>query len=98
MSSLPSARFRLPDAGEARVPPEARGLARDGVRLAVATARETRHERASRLPDLLHPGDLVVVNTSATLAAAVDFERHGGPATVHVSGQLDDGSWVFELR
>lgn len=98
MSSAPIERFRLPEAGEARVPPEARGLARDEVRLAVVTPDGTRHLRADALPDLLEPGDLLVVNTSATLPAAVEIDHRGCPATLHVSTQLDDGSWVVELR
>jgi S-adenosylmethionine:tRNA ribosyltransferase-isomerase len=98
MTSAPSERFRLPEAGEARVPPEARGLARDEVRLAVVTPEGTRHLRANALPDLLQPGDLLVVNTSATLPAAVEIEHRGCPATLHVSTQLDDGAWVVELR
>ncbi len=98
MSSAPVERFRLPEAGEARVPPEARGLARDQVRLAVVTPERTLHLRAHALPELLHPGDLLVVNTSATLPAAVELERRGCPATLHLSTQLDDGSWVVELR
>ena len=91
-------RFLLPDASEAAAPPEERGLARDEVRLAVATPAGTRHTVVRDLPDLLHPGDLVVVNTSATLPAAVDFTRQGCPAVLHVSTQLDDGSWVVEAR
>jgi S-adenosylmethionine:tRNA ribosyltransferase-isomerase len=98
MSTASSERFRLPDAGEARVPPEARGLGRDEVRLAVVSAETTRHLRADALPELLHPGDLLVVNTSATLPAAVELERRGRPATLHVSTQLDDGAWVVEVR
>ena len=98
MTSAPIERFRLPEAGEARVPPEARGLARDQVRLAVVTPDGTRHLRADALPHLLQPGDLLVVNTSATLPAAVEFEHRGCPATLHVSTQLDDRSWVVELR
>ena len=43
MSSAPAERFRLPEAGEARVPPEARGLTRDQVRLAVVTPERTLH-------------------------------------------------------
>jgi S-adenosylmethionine:tRNA ribosyltransferase-isomerase len=40
-----------------------------------------------------------VVNTSATIAAAVDGRRPGGtPVTVHFSTALDDGSWLVELR
>jgi S-adenosylmethionine:tRNA ribosyltransferase-isomerase len=79
---------------EASVPPEARGIARDEVRLAVVTPGATAHTTAARLVDHLHPGDLLVVNTSATVPSAVWTERWG----VHVSTGLDDGSWVVELR
>ena len=78
----------------ASVPPEARGLARDEVRLAVATRTGTTHAVARDLPDHLRPGDLLVVNTSATLPSAVAGDRWG----IHVSTQLDDGAWVVELR
>jgi S-adenosylmethionine:tRNA ribosyltransferase-isomerase len=98
MTSPQVARFRVPAEGEATVPPEARGLARDQVRMAVVTLRGTSHAIARDLPELLHPGDLVVVNTSATLPAAVDVERLGCTWPLHVSTQLDDGSWVVELR
>ncbi len=91
-------RFELPSAGEAASPPEVRGLARDQVRLAVVSPRGVVHAQARDLPDHLHPGDLVVVNTSATLPAAVDFLRHGCPTTLHFSTELDDGSWVVEVR
>ena len=79
---------------EAAVPPEARGVARDEVRLAVVTPDATTHPTATHLPDHLRPGDLLVVNTSATLPSAVT----AGPWGVHVSALLDDGSWVVELR
>jgi S-adenosylmethionine:tRNA ribosyltransferase-isomerase len=90
--------FVLPDGSEAAEPPERRGLSRDGVRLLVARPAGVEHRRFSDLPDLLEPGDLVVVNTSATLAAALDMERAGRPAVLHVSDVLDDGDWVVELR
>jgi S-adenosylmethionine:tRNA ribosyltransferase-isomerase len=84
MSAVPSA----------RVTPEARGLARDEVRLAVVTPGGTEHTVAWELPRWLEPGDLLVVNTSATLPAAVDTPY----GAVHVSTELDDGAWVVELR
>ena len=98
MSTTPLPRFRLPRTGAATVPPEARGLARDEVRMAVATPGGTRHTTARSLAQHLHPGDLLVVNTSATLQSAVDIERRGETGAVHVSTELDDGSWVVELR
>jgi S-adenosylmethionine:tRNA ribosyltransferase-isomerase len=80
-------------------PPEARGLARDGVRLLVATPDGLAHTRFADLPRFLAPGDLLVVNTSATVAAALTGRRGDGqPVTVHLSSQLEDGSWLVELR
>ncbi len=80
-------------------PPEARGLTRDGVRLLAATPDGLVHARFRDLPRFLSPGDLLVVNTSATLAAALPAQRAGGRAvTVHLSNQLDNGTWLVELR
>ncbi|HEV7205581.1 MAG TPA: S-adenosylmethionine:tRNA ribosyltransferase-isomerase [Jatrophihabitans sp.] len=87
--------FALPDGLEASAPP----TARDGVRLLVAHEGGIEHSRFSHLADFLSPGDLVVVNTSGTLAAAIDGTRTDGtPVTVHFSAALDDGSRVVELR
>nr|WP_207908731.1 S-adenosylmethionine:tRNA ribosyltransferase-isomerase [Pseudonocardia endophytica] len=74
-------------------PPEARGLARDEVRLLVAAAhRPIRHTRFTGLPAALRPGDLIVVNTSDTEPAALDGVREDGrPVVVHVSGPDPDG-------
>ena len=54
---------------EAREPPEARGLRRDAVRLLVSRrdTGEVGHHVFADLPSLLSPGDLLVVNNSATL-------------------------------
>jgi len=80
-------------------PAEQRGQTRDSVRLLVATTDGLAHARFSDLPRFLIPGDLLVVNTSGTLAAAVDGHRGDGrPVTVHFSTPLDDKTWVAELR
>jgi S-adenosylmethionine:tRNA-ribosyltransferase-isomerase (queuine synthetase) len=89
--------FTLPAELEAHDPPEARGLARDGVRLLVsrrATA-EISHRGFRDLPGLLLPGDLVVVNDTGTLPAQV---RAGRELAVHFSTALPDGAWLVELR
>ena len=87
--------FVLPDGLEASAPP----TARDAVRLLVAHKGGVEHARFGELGRFLSPGDLVVVNTSATLAAAVDGIRDDGrPVTVHFASALDDGSWVVEVR
>ena len=91
-------RFDLPDELSASAPPEARGLARDEVRLLVASPSGVHHTVFSWLGSHLRPGDLLVVNTSGTLPAAVDAVRAGRPVVVHFSTALDDGSWVVELR
>jgi S-adenosylmethionine:tRNA ribosyltransferase-isomerase len=92
-------RFRLPPGSEAGTPPERRGIGRDGVRLLVAAPGRIQHRRFRDLPELLAPGDLVVVNTSATLPAALDVVRGDGRLHgLHVSTWLNDGDWVVEVR
>jgi S-adenosylmethionine:tRNA ribosyltransferase-isomerase len=95
--------FELPERLEAHEPPEARGLARADVRMLVAPARGALvHARARDLPDFLRPGDLVVINTSATMPAALPARRGDGSAlelrlSTPLPGAPDD-RWVIELR
>lgn len=80
---------------EAHVPPEARGLARDAVRLLVVPLEHgvPRHAGFADLPAVLASGDLLVVNTSATLPAALPaVEEEGGAATLHLSGPVPEES------
>jgi S-adenosylmethionine:tRNA-ribosyltransferase-isomerase (queuine synthetase) len=89
--------FALPASLEAHDPPEARGLPRDGVRMLVsrrASGEISQHGFAD-LPGLLLPGDLLVINTTATLPAHV---RISAEQAVHFSGPRPDGSWLTELR
>jgi S-adenosylmethionine:tRNA ribosyltransferase-isomerase len=88
---------------EAHEPPEARGAGRDDVRLLVSrtAAGEVSEHRFADLPDLLLPGDLVVVNNSATIPAAVPVLSslaEAGPLTVHFSTAMPTGEWLVELR
>ena len=91
------AEFTLPAELEAHAPPEARGLPRDGVRLLVSRAASgtVAQHRFTDLPGLLLPGDLLVVNNSRTLPAAVPA---GPDLTVHFSTARPDGSWLVEPR
>ena len=94
-------RFVLPPELEAREPPEARGLARDEVRLLVSARASHRieHARFRDLPRFLQPGDLVIVNASKTLPAALAARReHGQEITVHLSTHLSSALWVVEPR
>lgn len=98
-SSATSPRFTLPAGSEATAPPERRGVARDGVRLLVAGSDGIQHTVFRRLADHLRPGDVLVVNTSATIAAALDGRcANGSRSPVHVAAGLEDGSWVVEVR
>jgi S-adenosylmethionine:tRNA ribosyltransferase-isomerase len=91
------AEFTLPAELEAHAPPEARGLPRDGVRMLVSRAADTTvtHHRFTDLPGLLLPGDLLVVNNSRTLPAAVPA---GPDLRIHFSTARPDGSWLVEPR
>ena len=97
--------FRLPARLEAREPPEARGLARDGVRLLVATrggGGRIEHAHFADLPRFLAPGDLLVVNASATLPAAIPARRGEAELLLHFATRAPalagDRWWVVELR
>lgn len=81
----PRTRFHRQPASDATEPPEAHGMARDAVKLLVAQPSGISHARFADLGDFLHPGDLLVVNNSATLPAAVDGRRAGHPIAVHLS-------------
>jgi S-adenosylmethionine:tRNA ribosyltransferase-isomerase len=91
--------FTLPPDAEASAPPEWSGVARDEVRLLTVRPGSLTTGRFRDLPDLLEPGDLVVVNTSGTLPARLDARRADGVVVpLHWSTESDDGSWVVELR
>jgi S-adenosylmethionine:tRNA ribosyltransferase-isomerase len=95
--------FDLPERLEAHEPPEARGLARADVRMLVADGDGALvHARARDLPDFLAPGDLVVINTSATLPAALPARRaDGSDLELRLSTPLPGAPadrWVVELR
>jgi S-adenosylmethionine:tRNA ribosyltransferase-isomerase len=109
----PAPAFELPDELVATGPAEARGLPRDGVRLLVASAGEgLAHRRAYHLAAVLRPGDLLVLNTSDTLPAALrGVTAAGEPVAVHLSTVHPDGglapdralastrsAWAVELR
>jgi S-adenosylmethionine:tRNA ribosyltransferase-isomerase len=93
--------FVLPPDLEASVPPEARGITRDAVRMLVSyrDTGELRHTYFAELPRFLDEGDLVVVNTSGTLAAAVSgVDQKKRELEVHLSTRLPAGLWTVELR
>jgi len=93
--------FELPTSLEASEPPEARGLSRDGVRMLVAhkSTGSLVSSTFQELPKFLEPGDLLVINTSGTIPAAVEAVASDGTSLmVHLSSELDGARWIVELR
>jgi S-adenosylmethionine:tRNA ribosyltransferase-isomerase len=94
-----TATFALPADAEATAPPEWQGLQRDEVRLMTVRPDRLTTTRFRDLPEMLEPGDLVVVNTSGTLPGRLPARRSDGVVVpLHWSTALDDGDWVVELR
>jgi S-adenosylmethionine:tRNA ribosyltransferase-isomerase len=100
--------FRIPDGGEAGTPVELERAdgrigsdARADVRLMVAHRRDRHlsHERFTDLPSALEPGDVLVVNNSAVVPAALDARGFDGTAIrLHLSTEQPGGFWVVEPR
>jgi S-adenosylmethionine:tRNA ribosyltransferase-isomerase len=93
--------FELPARLEADRPP----AARDGVRLLVANRTDGSivHSCFRDLPLFLAPGDLLVLNTSATLPAALPATRADGAElelrlSTQAPGLDPERSWIVELR
>ena len=84
----------------AHEPPEARCVSRDNVRMMVSRGTDSPiHSTFRSLPEFLSAGDLVVVNTSATVPAAIDAVLTDGTALVlHISTELPGGLWMVEPR
>ena len=72
-------------------PTEARGIPRDAVRLLVGSARGVEHASFSDLPAHLAPGDVLVVNTSATEAGEA-LLRRAAPAAACPPDQAAAGA------
>src|SRR3712207_6308632 len=93
--------FELPSRLEADAPPETRGFTRDEVRLVVSYRRDDRvvHSAFRDIGDFLEAGDVLVINTSGTMNAALDAEREDGTALeLRLSTQLPADLWIVELR
>ncbi|WP_406325590.1 S-adenosylmethionine:tRNA ribosyltransferase-isomerase [Streptomyces sp. NBC_01617] len=90
--------LRVPAELSARVPAEQRGAGRDDVRLLVSRGQEVSHHAFRELPGQLRAGDVLVVNTSPTLPAAVNGRVGGARVVVHFSTRGEDGRWAVELR
>jgi S-adenosylmethionine:tRNA ribosyltransferase-isomerase len=77
-----------PDAGDGDV----------ALLVASRSAGAVMHACFCELGRFLRPGDLLVVNTSATLPAALSARLNGKDVELHLSTPVDDSNWVVELR
>jgi S-adenosylmethionine:tRNA ribosyltransferase-isomerase len=92
--------FVLPPELVAKEPPEARGMARDAVRLLVVERARHRilHSRFDRLGEHLAAGDLLVFNSSRTLPASLCGCAEPGPCLeVRLAEHRADDSWLALL-
>jgi S-adenosylmethionine:tRNA ribosyltransferase-isomerase len=97
---VPPLGFVLDAEHEAHQPPEAAGGRRDQVRLLVSDGDAPPvHTCFDAIGEVLRAGDLIVVNTSATVPGAVDARLpDGDPVVVHFSGELPGGALLVEVR
>ncbi len=93
--------FQLPKELKCALPTEKRGLARDEVRLMVSNRKTDKihHAQFKDIGSFLQEGDVLVVNTSATLPAALDIQLPNGEAgRIHLSTRKSELKWVVEIR
>ena len=95
--------FTVPDELSAHEPSEARGVPRDQVRMLVGRrpGLQLSHHVAADLPHVLRAGDLLVVNNSGTLPAALEGRLPDGRSVaLHVSSAEPGagGEHLVELR
>ncbi len=90
--------FPRPQALQATAPAEVRGLNRDELRLMVSTPYGHTHGHFFDLPDALLPGDLLVVNESATIPASLPALSSAGEHIVSLSTEYGGGVWLVEPR
>ncbi len=96
--TAPSLDFTRPSELAAVEPPEARGIERDEVRLLVSEPSGNHHSRFLDLPSMLDPGDLLVVNESATLSASLSARGSLGEFLLNFSTDYGHGIWLAEPR
>lgn len=93
--------FKLPKPLLCPKPTEERGIARDEVRLLVSQQQtnQVAHTTFKNIADFLEAGDTLVVNTSATLKAALPIQLpNGQQGRLHLSTRQHEQEWVVEVR
>lgn len=93
--------FHLPKSLQCSTPTEERDLKRDEARLMVSYRNNdmVHHGIFRNIIDYLEAGDVLVVNTSGTLKAALSAIWNKKIAlNIHLSNKISDHEWVIELR
>jgi S-adenosylmethionine:tRNA ribosyltransferase-isomerase len=90
--------FSRPLELQATAPAEARGVPRDQARLMVSTGSRHAHAQLFDLSRFLNPGDLLVVNDSATLPASLPASGAPGAFIVNFATDFGNGTWLVEPR
>lgn len=90
--------FERPLQLQATAPAEARGISRDQARLMVTTPSGHHHATFADLYQFLKPGDLVVVNDSATLPASLPASIGDMNFIVDFATDYGSGTWLVEPR
>ena len=94
-------KFKLPDDLQCAKPTEVRGIRRDEVKLMVSKIHsdEIHHNTFKNIDQYLNEGDVLVVNASGTLKAALEaFLVNGKQVKVHFSTKIKDHLWIAEIR
>ena len=92
--------FDLPRHLACPKPTEERNLQRDEVRLLLTTSSgHIEHTTFNNFPSFLQKGDVLVVNTSATVPSALPVSLPGGrQGRLHLSTKLNGRKWLIEIR
>ncbi len=92
--------FDLPQHLACPQPTEERNMRRDEVRLLVTTnSGNIEHTTFNHLTTFLKKGDVLVVNTSATIPSALPVALPGNKnGRLHISTKISDRKWLVEIR
>lgn len=89
--------YDLPDEAIAQSPAEPRSAAR--LMVALEADRPPQHRRVADLPEILEPGDLLVVNDTKVIPARMRLHKStGGAVEVLLLEPLGDGEWQALVR
>lgn len=93
--------FELPPALECAKPSEERGIGRDEVQLLVSNRKDDSiiHSQFKEIGQFFQEGDVLVVNTSGTLNAALEVDlANGRKGRVHISTKVEEELFLVEVR